>query len=214
MSRRHSNGLRGFFACMVLCLLTPTAAHTGSTAPLKFKRVPTQFIAALGDPGARSGDGAEHWGIWRRDPGPRGIRLHAFDRLQAAGGIAPAGWKFDPQDWWVEENGLVMEKPSFPLPPGNYLVTGDRETITVLTVHPADASGTRRWELANGAALYDVTHLPCRSARYVPTSDGTPCSPESAPRAEFPVRPGAVMPEVPGCAKQDYAVLFIIGMPL
>ena len=27
---------------------------------------------------------------------------------------------FDVQsDWWLEEHGLIMEKPSFPLPPGN-----------------------------------------------------------------------------------------------
>ena len=39
----------------------------------KFRRVPTQFIAALGDPQATSGGGAETWGIWYVDPGPRGV---------------------------------------------------------------------------------------------------------------------------------------------
>ena len=48
-----------------------------STAP-KFQRVQTQFIAALGDPGASSGRGAETWGLWREDPGPRGVRLRAL----------------------------------------------------------------------------------------------------------------------------------------
>ena len=46
-----------------------------------FKQVETQFIAALGDPKASSGTGAEQWGIWRIDPGPRGVRLHNFKQL-------------------------------------------------------------------------------------------------------------------------------------
>ena len=46
-----------------------------------FKRVETQFIAALGDPKASSGTGAEQWGIWRIDPGPRGVRLQNFKQL-------------------------------------------------------------------------------------------------------------------------------------
>ena len=41
----------------------------------EFRRIPTQFIAALGDPGATSGSGAQLWGLWRLDPGPRGVRL-------------------------------------------------------------------------------------------------------------------------------------------
>ncbi len=51
------------------------------------------------------------------------------------------------------------------MPAGQYLVTGDREITSVLTVHPASADGQQRWELADGATLYDVTHLRCRSAR-------------------------------------------------
>ncbi len=76
-------------------------------------------------------------------------------------GVAPKGWQFDKKDWWLEEHGLIMEKPDFPMPPGRYMVTGGREVTTVLTV---DADGG--WKLDNGAKLYDVTHLPCRSARY------------------------------------------------
>jgi hypothetical protein len=41
--------------------------------------------------------------------------------------------------------------------------------------------------------------------------DGS-CSPEQAPRDAFRVSPGAPMPPVPGCNKQDYAVLFVIGV--
>ena len=46
-----------------------------------FKEVETQFIAALGDPKASAGTGADQWGIWRIDPGPRGVRLQNFKHL-------------------------------------------------------------------------------------------------------------------------------------
>ena len=82
-----------------------------------------QFIAALGDPGATSGNGAQSWGFWSQDPGPRACKLDRFPQLKAAGGVAPLQWKFDAADWWLEEHGLIMEKPTFPLPPGKYLVT-------------------------------------------------------------------------------------------
>jgi hypothetical protein len=75
-----------------------------------------------------------------------------------------------------------------------------------------DKDGAARWELDNGATLGDVTHLPCRSARYQPATSGTECSPDQASRAAFPVTPGAPMPAIPGCHKQDYAVLFVIGV--
>ena len=51
-----------------------------------------RFIAALGDPSASSGTGAEHWGLWRDDPGPRGVFLKDYDRrLGANDNVAPAG---------------------------------------------------------------------------------------------------------------------------
>lgn len=187
-------------------------AHAGDGERTAFRRIPTQFIAALGDPGATSGNGAQAWGLWRVDPGPRGVWLRHYDRLQAADGVAPARWEFDSTDWWLEEHGLIMEKPDFPVPPGKYVVTGDREVMSVLTVHPPDGNGNSRWELADGATLYDVTHLPCRSARYRPeTSEGS-CSPAKAEESAFPVTPGGPMPPVEGCRKQDYAVLFLIGV--
>ena len=179
---------------------------------MNFQRVRTQFIAALGEPDARSGSGAQHWGLWQVDPGPRGVRLGSFQRLKDSGGVAPAGWRFDESEWWLEENGLIMEQPDFPLAPGRYLVTGDREVTTVLTVYPPDASGDSRWELGDGATLYDVTHLGCRSARYTPAQNGGTCSPAAAPGSAFRVAPGAAMPPVQGCNKQDYAVLFVIGV--
>ena len=197
---------------MALIVAVPHTAFAGDNSQTKFKRVPTQFIAASGDPGANSGEGAEAWGLWPIDPGPRGVWLDSFDRLQAAGGVAKAEWVFDDKDWWLEENGLIMEKPQFPLPPGKYVVTGDRSMTTVLTIHPADESGNRAWELDDEARLYDVTHLKCRSARYTPVNGSDSCSPALADSAVFPVTPGGPMPPVPGCHKQDYTVLFIVGV--
>jgi len=190
------------------------SAHAAAETQTKFRRIPTQFIAALGDPDATSGSGAHRWGLWRQDPGPRGVRLNRYERLEAADGVAPARWKFDSTDWWLEEHGLIMEPPEFPLAPGKYLVTGDRETTAVLTVHTTESDGTRRWELDNGATLYDVTHLACRSARYTPATSETSCSPAKAQIAAFPVAPGAAMPLVEGCNKLDYTVLLVIGVPV
>ena len=198
----------GLLALGWLLLAAPALAETETV----FKRIPTQFIAALGDRDATSGSGAQSWGLWRVDPGPRGVWLDSYEKLQAAGGVAPAQWKFDGADWWLEEHGLIMEEPEFPIPPGSYLVTGNRQVISVLTVHPMDEDGTMRWELDEGTTLYDVTHLRCRSARYTPAAGEGSCSPANAQTSAFPVAPGGVMPAVQGCNKQDYAVLFIIGV--
>ena len=202
---------------LMMSVVLGQSADAAGQDQAKFTRFWTpQYIAALGDPGAKSGNGAESWGLWRLDPGPRGVRLDRHERLKATG-VAPAQWKFDSTDWWLEEHGLIMEKPDFPLPPGKYLVTGDREVTTVLTVHPRGKDGHHRWELGDGATLHDVTHLACRSARYTPSS--TPpstsknsCSPANARQAAFPVTPGATMPSVDGCTKQDYAVLIVMGV--
>jgi hypothetical protein len=170
----------------------------------EFKPCRTMFIAALGDPQATAGMGAQDWGLWRIDPGPPGVYLKDFESdLEATNGVAPSGWKFDYADWWVEEYGRIMEPPSFPIPAGRYIVTGDREVTTVLTI-ASDGS----WSLAKGC-LYDVTHLPCRAARY---KGG---SPANARPTDFPVTPGAAMPEITGCSsKQDYAVVFVTGVEI
>lgn len=195
---------------------TSSTGVAQEAAKPKFRRQsPIQFIAALGDPKASSGTGADTWGLWRDDPGPRGVWLRQYaDKLEKTR-TAPAGWTFDPDSWWLEEHGLIMPGPE-PLPnkkfkdgavvpSRKYVVTGDREVTTVLTVH---ADG--RWELDKGT-LYDVTHLPCRSARYEPGSDGSECTPRQADRSKFPVTPGAPMPLVSGCSSRDYAVLFVVG---
>jgi hypothetical protein len=210
VGKTHS-GLKLTSALLALMLAT-----LGGSAPLQaetfFKRIPTQFIAALGDPEATAGTGAQSWGLWRVDPGPRGVHLSEYEELKAAGGLTAAQWIFDAEDWWLEEHGLIMEKPEFPLPPGKYMVTGDREVTAVLTIQPIDKDGTQRWELDKGAKLHDVTHLPCRSARYSPVNAESSCMPSKAQQTAFPVTPGAAMPAVEGCTKQDYAVLFVIGV--
>jgi hypothetical protein len=200
--------------CMGSLILAAGLQQPASGVDLsKFKvLIEPQYIAALGEPGATSGNSAQSWGLWSQDPGPRGCKLDRYPELKAAG-VAPAQWKFDSGDWWLEEHGLIMEKPTFPLPPGKYLVTGDRRVTTVLTILPKDKDGNQRWELADGATLYDVTHLGCRSARYTPATANNSCSPANVRTTGFPVNPGAAMPVVDGCRKQDYAVLIVVGMP-
>lgn len=195
--------------------LSPAALAQSSTRGRdigpRFERIRTQFIAALADPGATSGTNAQLWGLWRRDPGPRGVTLDDYERLKTAG-VAPAGWRFDGTSWWLEEHGLIMEAPEFPIPSGRYMVTGNRDAKSVLTIHPAGADGAQRWALEAGATIHDVTHLRCRSARYTPANGSGSCSPANAQQSAFPVRPGAPMPPVEGCDKQDYAVLIVLGV--
>lgn len=201
--------------CVTLgCLLVSLSALLQAADLSQFRRIEPQFIAALADPKAKSGNGAQTWGLWRVDPGPRGSMLDSLGQLRAAGGMTPAGWKFDSADWWLEEHGLLMEKPVFPLAPGRYAVTGDREVTTILTIHPKDKDGNQRWELADGATLYDVTHLGCRAARYQPAKPNNACSPEKVSTSVFPMSPERKMPDVAGCRKQDYLVLIVVGLPV
>lgn len=188
--------------------LIPQPASAGGTA----HRIPTQYIAALGAADAKSGDNAATWGLWDVDPGPRGVRLSGYEALRAAGGIAPASWKFEGSNWWLDEHGLIMEQPKFPMPPGQYIVTGGRDKMAVLTVHPKGGDGLMHWELSDGANIYDVTHLRCRAALYTPAAGANSCTPAKVQVAEFPVTPGGPMPPVEGCNKQDFQVLIVIGM--
>lgn len=215
MSTLSTIGKRG--TCLVTALLLTIAVMTQAVqatdgSQTKFKRISTQYIAALGNPGATSGSGAQLWGLWPLDPGPRGVKLSRYQSLKDAGGVAPARWTFDETNWWLEEHGLIMEQPTIPLPPGKYLVTGARKVTAVLTIHPPDSYGDRHWDLDQGATLNDVTHLACRSARYTPATMGGSCSPAHANQSAFPVAPGGAMPPVEGCTKQDYAVLIVIGV--
>ena len=92
-------------------VFTASAEMVGASEPApKFQRLQRiQFIAALGEPGASSGTGADTWGLWREDPGPPGVRLgKEYKTKLEATGKAPAGWQFDPNAWWLEEHGLIM----------------------------------------------------------------------------------------------------------
>ena len=199
-----------------------TAATAAEDVKLKFKRLsPIQFIAAKGDPDASSGTGAEKWGLWREDPGPRGVYLRDYEKkLAGKGNVAPAGWSVDPRRFYVEEHGLIMEVPGpLPLqkferegekmkvvaPERRYVVTGDREVTSILTVQ-----SDGRWNLSKGT-LYDVTHLPCRTGVYTPTAAGS-CKPLESMQAQFPVKPGARMPAFEGCKTEDWSVLFVVGV--
>lgn len=192
-------------AGLLLAFASPAAAE------LKVKPVPTQYIAALGDASATRGTGAEAWGMWVVDPGPRGVRLTESAAFLAKG-VAPAGWAFDKTDWWVEEYGRIMEKPAFPIPPGRYLVTNGKLTFAILTVHEKDAGGHMAWELSDDIKLIGVTHLGCRAGRYRPETAGAACTPGNMAPEQFPVAPGAAMPPVPNCSKQDYHVLIVKGI--
>jgi hypothetical protein len=202
VTRRH------FIAAGLASIASPAFAYNADN----FKPVRTQFLAAIGNPLANRGTGAENWGLWTVDPGPRGVRLTALEQLKASGNLAPAGWKFDPASWWLEEHGLVMEPPEPNVPAGRYLVTGDRIVQTVLTIGEKDAKGVQAWELDDKAVLYDVTHLRCRAARYTLSADGNACTPGMVDPNRFPMSPGDAMPLIKGCDTQDFAVLFIVGV--
>ena len=47
--------------------------------------------------------------------------------------------------------------------------------------------------------------------RYTPAA-GSEGSPATARASDFPVTPGGPMPPVPGCKKQDYAVVFVTAV--
>lgn len=195
------------FMLSLFCLMFTHASY----ADIKIKSVPTQYIAALGDSTAKSGDSAETWGLWPIDPGPRGVMLNNYANLKASNNRAPAKWKFDDAKWWLEEHGLIMEQPIFAIAPGKYVVTGGRTVTAILTISPKGSDGKQHWDLDKGASLYDVTHLGCRAAVYTPTTANS-CTPADVNPANFPVEPGAAMPSVSGCNKQDYQVLIVTGV--
>ena len=190
------------------------SGSTPVSATAKFRPVRPQYIASLAGPGETSGIGAETWGLWRVDPGPIGVWLRLFDKLRRLDFVGPSGWKFDIDDWWLDENGLLMKAPEFPMPAGQYLVTDGEENVSILTVEEADAGGEQAWSLSDGKTIADVTHGPCRSARYTPEGASGTCSPEDADQSVFPLVPGAAPPAVEGCRKVDYAVLIVIGLPV
>lgn len=196
------------FSLLLAFLLAPGAP---ALAEARMVQIPTQYIAALGERTASAGEDAHTWGLWPIDPGPRGVWTDDYPELVSRGGRAPAGWRFDPRAWWLEEHGLIMEAPVFPLPAGQYVVTGGREVTSILTVGAPDAAGRQDWRLEGGATIYDVTHLRCRAAVYTARA-GQSCTPDKTPTGVFPMSPDREMPSIEGCDKKDYQVLIVIGM--
>ena len=190
-----------------------TARFAPPAMAVEYKRIPTQYIAALAPDGATSGTGAETWGLWREDPGPIGVWLRFYKKLREVGGIGPTGWRFDIDDWWLDENGLIMKAPDFPMPAGQYYVTNGERHISLLTVEAPDENGSQGWSLSDDKTIAHVTHGPCRSARYTPEGETATCSPENANQNVFPLAPGDSPPPVTGCHKKEYAVLIVFGRP-
>ena len=54
---------------LMLAAALQQAVHASDVDLSKFRRIEPQYIAALGDPGATSGNGAQSWGLWSQDPG-------------------------------------------------------------------------------------------------------------------------------------------------
>ena len=81
--------------CMALAGLAAFAIMSGARAhaDVTFLRGETQYIAALGDTAATSGNDAETWGFWSVDPGPRGVWISDYTDLVADAGRAPDGWR-------------------------------------------------------------------------------------------------------------------------
>lgn len=179
----------------------------------KLRKTELKFIAA--DPGLMNGDaseggGATKWGIWESDPGQSALELSRLADLEAHEGSPPVDWKFDPEDWWLEEYGRLMPSPTIPIPNGKYLLpwlNGKNSGRPVILTIEGD-----RWFLdkRSGASLKHVTHLPCRSARYSRVAKDA--SPSAARSDDFPVRPGCKMPSIDGYEQVDYAVLFVEGL--
>ena len=95
-----------------------------------------------------------------------------------------------------------------------YFVTNGEEHFSLLTIEDPDAEGKQSWSLSDDKKLANVTHGPCRSARYTPEGENGTCSPEYADRSAFPLKPGESPPLVSGCTRKNYAVLIVIGIPV
>lgn len=77
------------------------------------------------DPQSKEGKGVEKWGVWERDPGPRGISFDQFAQFVDGGKKeAEAGWPIDTEEFWLKEHGVWIETPRYDLEPRRYLVTG------------------------------------------------------------------------------------------
>ncbi len=114
----------------------------------------------------------------------------------------------------LDENGLIMRAPDFPISAGQYYVTNGEDQIALLTIEAPDKDGKQAWSLSDGKTIKDVTHGPCRSARYTPMGASGTCTPEKADLADFPLKPGEEVPPIEMCNRQIYAVLIVFGFPV
>ena len=102
----HEKYSRPWFLSSVVSISSLFWSST-ATAQVKVRRVRNQYIASLGAPDATSGTGAETWGIWEEDPGPKGVWLRFYKLLRKAGNSAPSGWRID-----IDEPGMLARPPS------------------------------------------------------------------------------------------------------
>ena len=101
---------RSFLASSAAALTYAAVGPLGFITPPGYERVsPLQFIAALGDPEANSGNGAEGWLLWETDPGPRGFRQNKYEKV-VSGELQAPQW-FQEEDFWLDENAIVMPPP-------------------------------------------------------------------------------------------------------
>ena len=88
MQRCLSRVLLAIGWLMLIVALGPSARAEGETSTT-FKHIPLQYIVALGDPAATFGSGAQSWGLWRQDPGPRGCLLTNTKGSDLQWGLTP-----------------------------------------------------------------------------------------------------------------------------
>src|SRR5215467_12985591 len=134
MTRKESgSSTRSTFSLFILALcllgsfvlpsfnLSRSQAHAAGGGQTKFQRISTQFIAALGDPGATSGSGAQSWGLWPLDPGPRGVELNSYQRLKDPGAVAAPHRTVKATDWSREEQGYTTEERNGAIAPRKHM---------------------------------------------------------------------------------------------
>ena len=106
-----------------------------------------------------------------------------------------------------------MRAPEYPISAGQYHVTNGENHISPLTNDTPDKDGKQDWSLSDGKTRKDVTHGPCRSARYTSVGASGTCTPEKANLSDFPLAPGVDVPAIGMCNRQIYAVLIVFGYP-
>ena len=92
--------------------------------------------------------------------------------------------------------------------------SAEASDVYKVQVEKPDEEGKQAWSLSDGKTIAEVTHGPCRSARYTPKKNSGTCSPKNANRMAFPLKPGEAPPYVQGCNRKNYAVLIVFALPI